>query len=84
MGRLWGLIQEFADAQPFEVRDADIARRLGVSKTTVKNWRQPKSLMDKEHLVAIAELTRVPYRRVLNALLEDIGYLYEDDHENAG
>jgi transcriptional regulator with XRE-family HTH domain len=84
MGRLWDLIQEFVDAQPFEVRDADIARRLGVAKTTVKNWRQPKSLVDKEHLVAIAELTRVPYHRVLDALLEDIGYLYEEDREASG
>ena len=78
MGRLYGLIQEHMDAQPYGVSERRIAQQLGVSPTTLKNWRAPTRLIDKEHLVAISRLTGAPYARVLDALLEDIGYLRPD------
>jgi len=77
MGRLWDLIQEHMDAQPYGVSERQLAGRLGVTPTTLANWRDPKRLIAKEHLVAIARVTRNPYGRVLDALLEDIGYKYE-------
>lgn len=75
MGRFYDLIQAHMDTQPYEVRPADVAKALGVSRQTVANWREPSSLIEKKHLQAIAELIGVPYVRVLDALLEDIGYL---------
>lgn len=75
MGRLYELIQAHIDAQPYAVSDRQIAQRLGVSPTTLKNWRTPVKLIDKEHLDAISAVTGVPYLRVLDALLEDIGYI---------
>lgn len=75
MGRLYQLLQDHMDEQPYEVRPADVARKLGVSRQTVLNWREPTRLIDKKHLIAISRLTGVPYVRVLDALLEDIGYL---------
>ena len=75
MGRLFDLIQEHIDAQPYEVTLAQVAGRLGVSRQTVLNWRAPSKLVDKRHLVEISRVTGVPYARVLDALLEDIGYL---------
>lgn len=77
MGQLWDLIQEHIDSQPYPPSERQIARKLGVSQTTLANWRTPRRLVAKEHLVAIAALTRVPYRRVLDALLADIDYLDE-------
>lgn len=76
MGRLYDLLQDHMDAQPYEVTPADIARRIGVSRQTVLNWRTPSKLVRKDHLLAIAQVTGVPYQRVLDALLEDIGYLH--------
>lgn len=84
MGRLFDILQAHVDAQPYEVSWADVARRIGVTRQTVLNWRTPTKLLKKEHLVAIAHITGVPYQRVLDALLEDINYLYEDDRESAG
>lgn len=75
MGRLYQLIQDHMDQQPYEVRPADVARKLGVSRQTVLNWREPTKLIRRDYLLAIAELTGVPYLRVLDALLDDIGYL---------
>ena len=77
MGKLYKMIQEHIDAQPYRVSERQIAQALGVSQTSLSNWREPKSLIEKKHLLAIAHLTRNPYSRVLDALLEDIGYLHE-------
>lgn len=85
MGKLYDLIQAHIDSQPYEVPERQVARKLGVTQTTLSNWRTPKRLIAKEHLIAIARLTGVPYLRVLDALLDDIGYLTEksDDDEAA-
>lgn len=75
MGRLYDLIQAHIDSQPYEVSERQVARAIGVTQTTLSNWRTPKRLIAKEHLQAISRVTGVPYIRVLDALLEDIGYL---------
>ena len=78
MGRLFELIEEHrAKHQPYPPSYRKIAEQVGVSPTTLLNWRTPVKLLDKQHLIAIARVTGVPYQRVLDALLEDIGYLHE-------
>lgn len=79
MGQLFDIIQKHIDAQPYEVTLAQVAKKVGVSRQTIANWRTPTKLIAKRHLVAIAEVTGVPYQRVLDALLEDIGYLRASD-----
>ena len=74
MGKLYDLIQEHIDAQQYPPSERQVAKQLGVTQTTLKNWREPKRLVDKEHLLSIAQVTRNPYARVLDALLDDIGY----------
>jgi transcriptional regulator with XRE-family HTH domain len=74
MGKLYDLIQEHVDAQTYPPSERQLAKELGVSQTTLANWRTPKKLIAKEHLESIARVTRNPYGRVLEALLEDIGY----------
>ena len=75
MGQLFDLIQGHIDAQPYEVTLAQVARKVGVSRQTISNWRNPTKLIDKKHLLAISQVTGVPYLRVLDALLHDIGYM---------
>ena len=75
MGQLFDLIQGHIDAQPYDVTLAQVARKVGVSRQTISNWRSPTKLIDKEHLLALSKVTGVPYLRVLDALLQDIGYL---------
>lgn len=79
MGQLYNLIQQHMDSQPYGVSQRQVAGRLGVSPTTLKNWQTPTKLIDREHLKAISRLTGVPYLRVLDALLTDIGYLSESE-----
>lgn len=83
MGKFYALIQQHIDSQPYPVTERQVARRLGVSQTTLSNWRSPKKLIDKDHLIAVSELTGVRYGRVLDALLDDIGYLTESPEEQA-
>lgn len=82
MGRMYELIQAHIDAQDFPVSERQVAKHLGVSPTTLKNWRTPARLIAKKHLVAVSRMTGVPYLRVLDALLEDIGYDTERGHES--
>lgn len=79
MGRLFDLIQAHVDAQAYPPSERELARRLGVSPTTLANWREPKKLIAKKHLLAIANVTGNPYYRVLDALLQDIGYASPDN-----
>lgn len=84
MGKFYDLIQEHIDAQPYPVTDRQIALRLGVTQTTLSNWRNPRKLISKEHLVAVAELTGKRYSTVLDALLDDIDYLTPSSRPAAG
>lgn len=85
MGRLFEIVDAYrARYAPHEPSYSRIAEQVGVSRQTLLNWRTPKELLDKRYLVALAETTGVPYQRVLDALLEDIGYLREDQTPTSG
>ena len=75
MGKLYDLIQEHIDSQQYPPSERQVARELGVTQTTLSNWREPRKLIAKEHLLSIARVTRNPYAVVRDALLHDIGYL---------
>ena len=79
MGRLFDIVEAYRDRfAPHEPSYSRVAEQVGVSRQTLLNWRAPTVLLDKQHLTALSELTGVPYQRVLDALLEDIGYLRAD------
>lgn len=79
MGKLFDLIDAYRDRYaPHQPSYSKIAEQVGVSRQTLLNWRTPKELLDKEYLIALADVTGVPYQRVLDALLDDIGYLHQE------
>lgn len=78
MGRLYDIIQDHIDAQaPYKPSVRQVAAQLGVSPTTVANWRHIKELPKVEHLEAVARLTGVPFNSVSRAAMWDAGYLVE-------
>lgn len=77
MGKLYDIIQAHIDAQPYGTSVRKVAEAIGVSPTTVANWRNPKELPKKEHLEAIARVTGVPARDVFYAAGVDTGYIVE-------
>ena len=78
MGRLYDIIQAHIDAQqPYAPSVRKVAKQLGVSPTTVSNWRSIKELPKAEHLEAIARVTGVPVREVFYAAGVDAGYIIE-------
>jgi transcriptional regulator with XRE-family HTH domain len=79
MGQLWDILQRHIDAAPYPPSERQVAMRLGVSPTTLANWRDPKKLPSRENLQAIADLAGVRYSVVLDAALHDTGY-----HEAGG
>lgn len=74
MGRLWGILQRHIDESPYPPSEREVARKLGVSPTTLANWRNPKRLPSRASLQAIADLVGVRYATVLEAALQDTGY----------
>lgn len=83
MGKFYDLIQQHIDEQPYEVPEAQIAKRLGVTQTTLSNWKTPKRFISKKHVIAVSKLTGVRYEKARDALLEDIGWDAEDSPEPA-
>lgn len=74
MGLLWDLIQKHIDSAPYPPSERAVATKLGVSPTTLGNWRDLKRLPSRENLQAIADLVGVRYSVVLDAALRDTGY----------
>ncbi len=80
-GHLWRIIQAHIDtAGPYPPTEAAVARRMGVSRQTMSNWKAG-AMPKPENVRAIAALTGQPYLMVLRAALIDAGYLQE--HERA-
>lgn len=74
MGKLWELLQRHIDNSPYPPSERQVAAKLGVSPTTLGNWRDPRKLPSRENLQAIADLVGVRYSVVLDAALRDTGY----------
>ncbi|BBX88182.1 helix-turn-helix domain-containing protein [Mycolicibacterium aubagnense] len=75
--RLGALIDRYKAAHG--VADTELARRIGVTRRGLNNWRTEtlRNLPDLDNLTAIARVTGQPYRNVLSAALFDSGYLTE-------
>lgn len=74
MGRLYDIIQTYIDEQTYPPSIRQLAAVLGVSPTTVTNWRNIKDLPKAEHLEAVARITGVPLDDVFDAAAIDAGY----------
>lgn len=59
------------------VSDTELARRVGVSRQNLFNWRTTdlRGLPGREHLEQLARVVELPYEVVLDAALADAGYL---------
>lgn len=75
MGELGRLVSEYRDRQKYPVSDAQIARAIGVSRSSVGNWIKGSSLPSPAHVRALAHHIEIAYTRVLEAALADAGYL---------
>lgn len=77
--RLVALIDEYKQAHG--VPDAELARRIGISRQNLSLWRTQgfRGLPDRASLDGVAGVTGRPYRDVLEAALYDAGYLHETE-----
>lgn len=80
MGRLYDIIQGHIDAQaPYPPSVRQVALQLGVSPTTVANWRHIKQVPKREHLEALARVTGTPLQQVFEAAIFDAGLMIENE-----
>lgn len=74
VGRLVALIDWYEQGHP-GVKDAEVARRIGISPARLSQWRKGLSqLPDRANLDRVASVIGRPYHEVLEAVLSDIGY----------
>lgn len=77
---LWDEIQAWLDVLPYPPSQARLAKRLGLSRSAVSDWKQGKSRPTPEHLRRLAhEMEPVSgpdiYDRLVLAVTRDLGYL---------
>lgn len=85
MGQLWDLVQGWIDEQHrFPPSDRQVARGLGVSQSTLSGWRDGMTEVPRRRtLWAIHHLTAIPYRRIVDAAIEDAGLYDEKQAEDS-
>jgi transcriptional regulator with XRE-family HTH domain len=76
---LWAVIQAWLDVLPWPPKQAQLAKRLGVSRQSVTDWKFGTSVPTPEHLKALAEeMAPVAgpdvYDRLLEAMNRDQGF----------
>ncbi|GAA1992547.1 hypothetical protein GCM10009718_32810 [Isoptericola halotolerans] len=77
--KLWALIEEWRDAQLFPVSQAALASKIGVSRSAMSQWKAGQAKPSPEKLRQIASVTRIPYERLLEAVVHDMGYLGNEE-----
>lgn len=78
MGKLWNIVEDWRDGMEFPPSYRQIAIRLGVSQSAFDAWKNPIQIPTRRSLLAISRLTGVPYRRVVDAAVEDTK-LYDEE-----
>lgn len=81
MGQLWDIAQHYIDTADGYVSERELAARIGYKSSSVfDGWRaEMKAMPGADVLARLATLARVPYRDVLDAALNDAGYLPKPD-----
>lgn len=75
MGAFWDIIQGELNRERFTVSDRKLADRLGVSPSTIANWRSGLTdLPSIKNLRAVADFAGRSYEDVLMAALADTGH----------
>lgn len=75
MGAFWDVIQRELDRERFHVSDRKLAARLGVSPSTIGNWRDGlRQLPAEKNLRAVADFAGRSYEDVLIIALSETGH----------
>ncbi|MET0887745.1 MAG: hypothetical protein ABWX92_14995 [Mycetocola sp.] len=83
MGKLWDIIEDWRDGMAYPPSYRKIAIDLQVSQSSFDTWKSPTEMPKVYNLLAISRLTNVPYRRVVDAAVEDTRLYDEKAAEEA-
>lgn len=74
-GHMWALVQEWLDTFTYRPpSQRELAPRLGVSDSTLGDYKYARHLPPPAFVVRLAKEIQVPYEKVLDAVLKDRGY----------
>lgn len=73
-GHLWAVLEEWLNTLPWKPSQNQLAERIGVSASTLGEWKYATRVPKPAHLEALARETHLPYDRLLDAVNRDRGY----------
>lgn len=77
--QVWRIVQEWMDGQLVSVTQSKVADAIGVQRSALSQWKYGQARPTPANLRRVHEITRVPYRDLLDALLADMGYLSAEE-----
>lgn len=83
-GAVWALIQTWMDGMSYPPSQRKLAERVGVSPGLVSDWKYKDSMPAPDLVRALADEIGVRYERVLDAFLEDHGYILTRPTRDSG
>lgn len=72
---MWLLIDEWMKSQLIRVNQSQFADAVGVERQAVSQWKYGEARPAPASLRRISEVTRIPFTRLVMAMLVDMGYL---------
>lgn len=80
---LWRLIEQWRTSQRFNVSQAALAKDIGVSRSVISQWKYGESRPTPANMRALQSATGLRYRDLLDAMLQDLGYLPKEAGHDA-
>src|SRR5699024_10187725 len=82
--QLLGQIEHWLDHHMLRPTQAQMADRLGVTGSSVSEWKFGQARPTPRNLRDLARLTRIPYLALREAVMLDLGYTDEEEEEVTG
>lgn len=77
--QLWRLVESWRRHQRFNVTQSALAKDIGVARGAISQWKYGETRPTPDHMRRLQSATGLRYRDLLDAMLQDMGYLPKED-----
>lgn len=77
--QLWRLVESWRRQQRFNVTQSALAKDIGVARGAISQWKYGETRPTPDNMRRLQSATGLRYRDLLDAMLQDMGYLPKED-----